>query len=205
MKKIICIATTAIVVFAACKSKTASTEEAEKVTNKNMVLVDTSGLYKNNASTDVGNKENTVNTSGVNLDNTPPAPVVKENRPAVRKTTRKNSNSNSGNNRSGDSNPAPKKGSGTDNGTAANGNSNASNPATTVPAKEKGWSDAAKGTAIGGGTGAVVGAVVSKNKAQGAVIGGILGAGAGYVIGRSKDKKSGRVARQKARKAAKKS
>jgi YMGG-like Gly-zipper len=197
MKKIIFIAT-AIVVFAACKSKTASTEEAEKVTNKNMVLVDTSGLYKNNASTDVGDKENTVNANGVNNNNNN-APVVNSNKPA-RKVTRRSNNNNSGNNGAADSDPAPNNsGSG---GTTGNDNSNTSNQGAAVPAKEKGWSDAAKGTAIGGGTGAVLGAVVSKNKGKGAVIGGIIGAGAGYVIGRSKDKKSGRVARQKARRAA---
>ncbi|MEP6677564.1 MAG: YMGG-like glycine zipper-containing protein [Ferruginibacter sp.] len=59
--------------------------------------------------------------------------------------------------------------------------------------KKKGWSKAAKGTAIGAGAGALTGVLVSKNKGKGAIIGGLLGAGAGYVIGRSKDKKDGRV------------
>jgi hypothetical protein len=192
MKKILFIPS-AIVVFAACKSKTASTEEAEKVTNKNMVLVDTSGLYKNNASTDVGDNGNAVNTNSVNTNSNP---VVKANKPARKVTSR--SNNNSGNSGSADSYP---NNSG-NTGSAGNDNSNTSNQGTAVPAKEKGWSDAAKGTAIGGGTGAVLGAVVSKNKAQGAVIGGVIGAGAGYIIGRAKDKKTGRVARQKARRAA---
>lgn len=63
-------------------------------------------------------------------------------------------------------------------------------PATT---KKKGWSKAAKGTAIGAGTGAIAGAIINKkDRAAGAVIGGILGAGAGYGIGRSMDKKDGR-------------
>lgn len=66
-----------------------------------------------------------------------------------------------------------------------------SNPA--QPAK-KGWSKAAKGTLIGAGSGAVVGAVVSKNsRGKGAVIGGVVGGTAGYLLGRSKDKKDGRV------------
>ncbi|MER3497215.1 MAG: hypothetical protein C4308_00545 [Chitinophagaceae bacterium] len=62
------------------------------------------------------------------------------------------------------------------------------------PAKRKGWSRAAKGAVIGAGTGAVVGAVVSKDghRVKGAVIGGVLGAGGGYVIGRHLDKKHGR-------------
>ena len=59
-------------------------------------------------------------------------------------------------------------------------------------AKKKGWSDAAKGTVIGAGVGAVAGGVIGKN-AKGAVIGGLAGAGAGYAIGRAGDRKSGRV------------
>jgi YmgG-like glycine-zipper protein len=60
--------------------------------------------------------------------------------------------------------------------------------------KKKGWSKAAKGTAIGAGAGAVLGAVINKkNRVAGAVIGGVLGGGGGYVIGRSMDKKDGRV------------
>jgi len=60
--------------------------------------------------------------------------------------------------------------------------------------RKKGWSKAAKGTAIGAAGGAVIGAVVNKrNRAVGAVIGGVLGAGGGYVIGRTMDKKDGRV------------
>jgi hypothetical protein len=60
-------------------------------------------------------------------------------------------------------------------------------------AKKKGWSKAAKGTAIGAGSGAAIGAVINKrNRALGAVIGGVLGGGVGYGIGRSMDKKEGR-------------
>jgi hypothetical protein len=65
--------------------------------------------------------------------------------------------------------------------------------ATTEPAKKKGWSKAAKGTAIGAGAGAAAGAIISKNnRALGAVVGGIVGGGVGYGVGRSKDKKDGR-------------
>ncbi|PTT02138.1 hypothetical protein DBR11_05375 [Pedobacter sp. HMWF019] len=59
--------------------------------------------------------------------------------------------------------------------------------------KKKGWSDAAKGTLIGGVAGAVGGAIIDKKHGRGALIGGAAGAGAGYLIGRGKDKKSGRV------------
>jgi hypothetical protein len=63
-------------------------------------------------------------------------------------------------------------------------------PAKTVE-KKKGWSRAAKGAVIGGASGAVLGAVISKkNRALGAVIGGVAGAGAGYGIGRHLDKKA---------------
>ena len=65
----------------------------------------------------------------------------------------------------------------------------------TVPAApaKKGWSKAAKGSAIGAGAGAIAGAIINKkNRAVGAVIGGVVGAGVGYGIGRAKDKKDGR-------------
>jgi hypothetical protein len=64
---------------------------------------------------------------------------------------------------------------------------------TAKAAKKKGWSKAAKGTVIGAGGGAVLGAVVNKrNRAAGAVIGGVVGGGVGYGIGRHLDKKDGR-------------
>jgi len=63
-------------------------------------------------------------------------------------------------------------------------------PAKTV---KKGWSRKAKGAAIGGGGGAILGAVINKNnRLVGGAIGGALGAGIGYVIGNELDKKHGR-------------
>ena len=71
--------------------------------------------------------------------------------------------------------------------------SESQNTANAPVMKKKGWSKAAKGAAIGGGSGAVLGAIISKkNRVAGAVIGGVLGAGAGYGIGRQMDKKDGR-------------
>jgi outer membrane lipoprotein SlyB len=64
-------------------------------------------------------------------------------------------------------------------------------PAPAPVSQKKGWSKAAKGTAIGAGSGAIIGAIAGKGK--GAIIGGVVGAGTGYVIGRSQDKKDGRV------------
>ena len=52
---------------------------------------------------------------------------------------------------------------------------------------KKGWSNKAKGAAIGGGAGAVTGAVLGGGK--GAVIGGAAGVVGGGLIGRNKDKK----------------
>ncbi|WP_310394094.1 YMGG-like glycine zipper-containing protein [Hymenobacter sp.] len=54
-------------------------------------------------------------------------------------------------------------------------------------ASKKGWSNKAKGAAIGGGAGAVAGAAVGGGK--GAVIGAAAGVVGGGLIGRKKDKK----------------
>ena len=52
---------------------------------------------------------------------------------------------------------------------------------------KKGWSNKAKGAAIGGGAGAVTGAVLGGGK--GAIIGGAVGVVGGGLIGRRKDKR----------------
>jgi osmotically inducible lipoprotein OsmB len=52
---------------------------------------------------------------------------------------------------------------------------------------KKGWSNKAKGAAIGGGAGAVTGAVIGGGK--GAIIGGAAGVVGGGLLGRKKDKK----------------
>ena len=60
-------------------------------------------------------------------------------------------------------------------------------------AKKKGWSKAAKYSAIGGGSGVVLGAVINKrNRVAGGAVGGLLGAGFGYLLGHLQDKKDGR-------------
>ncbi|MNY18343.1 hypothetical protein D3C86_1517190 [compost metagenome] len=68
-----------------------------------------------------------------------------------------------------------------------------SNTEAAVPAKKKGWSQAAKGAVIGAGAGALGGILIDKKDGRGAIIGGVVGAGTGYVIGRAQDRKSGRV------------
>ncbi len=78
--------------------------------------------------------------------------------------------------------------------------SNVTNNYSTTPSstsststRKKGWSSAAKGAVIGGGVGAISGAIIDKKSGRGAIIGGVAGAGAGYLIGRDKDKKTGRA------------
>jgi hypothetical protein len=70
------------------------------------------------------------------------------------------------------------------------------NSVSEYPAKttmKKGWSRKAKGAVIGGGSGAVIGALINKNnRLVGGALGGALGAGIGYVIGNEMDRKHGR-------------
>ena len=152
-----------IVMFTACKNN------SSEPVNRNMVLVDTTGLYKSNVLTDVGNNKYVINDK---VANTPVA-----NKPAT--SSKKTSTSDD----------------------AAN---NTSTTAATTPVKkDKGLSHAAKGTIVGAGTGAITGAILNKDhRGTGAIIGTVIGAGTGYLIGRATDKKTGRVARAKARKAA---
>jgi hypothetical protein len=63
---------------------------------------------------------------------------------------------------------------------------------TTKTKYRKGMSKRAKGALIGGGAGAVGGALIGKS-VGGALVGGALGAGAGYVIGNETDKNKSRA------------
>lgn len=166
MKKTLLIFASAVI-FMACKNKTSDLE------NKNMVLVDTTGLYKSNVLTDVGGKY--VINNGVVGDeyNNPMGESIANAKTVRRKSTEQQ------------------------NYEQANSNESASIP------KDKGWSHAAKGTVVGAGTGAITGAILNKDhRGTGAIIGAVIGAGTGYIIGRSTDKKTGRVDRAKARRAA---
>lgn len=71
--------------------------------------------------------------------------------------------------------------------TTDNTQTTTSTPAVTP--EKKGMKSSTKDAIIGGGAGAIGGAIISKKKGKGAIIGGILGAGAGYIIGKKKDKK----------------
>jgi len=106
------------------------------------------------------------------------AAAENNSRPQVIRETRtiyRDRNSNSGS--SGSNGSYANNGSGTSQGTT----------------QKKGWSKAAQGAVIGGATGAVGGAIISKHKGTGAAIGAAVGAAGGYIIGHEKDKKDGRV------------
>lgn len=77
-------------------------------------------------------------------------------------------------------------GTNTETGTSSNSGTVATTPQIE---KKKGWSKAAQGAAIGGVSGAVGGAILSKKKGLGAVVGGVIGAAGGYIIGKGMDKK----------------
>jgi hypothetical protein len=160
MKKIIqCFMVASI--FVACNSK------SDLDTNKDVILVDTTGMYKSNMMTDTGSVIETTTLTNGNQN------MAVANRPITNTNNNKTTTRRS---------------------TTSTSNSNNSNSGqTTTVNRKKGWSKAAKDATIGGVGGAVIGAVVSRNKVKGAIIGGVLGAGGGYILGRSKDKKSGRV------------
>lgn len=77
--------------------------------------------------------------------------------------------------------------------TTPTSNNGTQSTTTQTTTRKKGWSSAAKGAVIGGGVGAIGGAIISRKKpVQGAIIGGVTGAAGGYIIGKSIDKKKGR-------------
>lgn len=164
MKKILSIVAVAVV-FAACKSNFQSE-------NKNLVLVDTTGLSENDVLTKVGGKymikENVVNkTTAIpqKQSNAVKAPAVKDN--TVTNYSQVNSNKSA-------IMPQDKGWSHAAKGTVV-------------------------GAGTGAITGAIIN---KEERGKGAIIGSLIGAGAGYLIGRATDKNTGRVDRAKARKAA---
>lgn len=148
-------------IFVACNSK------SDLDAKKDVILVDTSGMYKSNIMTDTGSVITTTTLTNGN----------KNTAVANKQITNTNRTVTTRNNRNGSGNTA----------------STSNNTSTTTVRRKRGWSHAAKDATIGGVGGAVLGAVISKNHVKGAVIGGVIGAGGGYILGRSKDKKEGRV------------
>ena len=143
-------------IFVACNSK------SDLDTKKDVILTDTSGMYKSNIMTDTGS-----------VIQTTTLPNRNQNKAAVanRRTTNTNRTTATNNNRNG---------------------STSNSGQTTTVTRNRGWRKAAQGAVIGGVGGAVTGAIISKNKGKGAIIGRVIGAAGGYIIGRSKDKKDGR-------------
>ncbi|HEX7847134.1 MAG TPA: hypothetical protein VF476_15140 [Chitinophagaceae bacterium] len=73
-------------------------------------------------------------------------------------------------------------------------NSSSTHEAKVEEKKKKGWSKAAKYAVIGGGSGAVLGAVINKkDRVKGGAVGAVVLGGLGYVIGRGEDRKDGRI------------
>lgn len=147
-------------IFVACKSK------SDLDTNKDVILTDTTGMYRNNMLTDTGS---VIETTTLTNGNQNLAVANRRTTSAPRNTGTRTVA------RSGSS------------------GSSSSSGTTTTTTQKRGWSKAAKGAVIGGVGGAVAGAIISKKKGKGAIIGGVVGAAGGYILGRSKDKKDGRV------------
>ena len=161
--KIILFAFALLTAFTACNSKKSETRDIQ--------LLADSSANNNNMYSDTSNMKHVLTT---------PATVPVTRTPgsaAPRKTTSSGSSTNT----STSSN-------------SGSGNTNTQTTQTTqTTTRKKGWSSAAKGAVIGGGAGAIGGAIISKKKpVQGAVIGGVVGAAGGYIIGKDIDKKNGR-------------
>lgn len=172
-------------IFAACNT------QSDLETKKDVVVTDTSAMYKSNGSTDtattvvapppaapapVTTTKIIHDTRTVYVDRTPKAP-----RQTVRQTSPSQTTS-----------PQPTTGNtqNTNTGTTGTSGTGSTTPAA-IPApvaKDRGWSSAAKDATIGGVGGAIGGAIISKKKGKGAIIGGVLGAAGGYILGRKKDK-----------------
>jgi hypothetical protein len=185
MKKIFTFLATASI-FAACTSK------SDLDTQKDVVVVDTTSMYKSNASTDISPAEiekeeaprvaqpRVINrTRTVYVDRTPRAPrqIIREADPVEPVVTNVPQTQ-------------PSAGTGTTQTPGVGTTSPDAGTANVPTAKEedKGWKNSTKGAVIGGVGGAIAGAVLSKKKGKGAVIGGVIGAAGGYILGRKKDK-----------------
>ncbi len=166
MKKIV-LSLMVVATLAACNSK------SDLNTNKDVILTDTSSMYRSNMNTDTGS---VIETSALTTGRS----TAVANRRATNNNRATTSHTHSNTNRSYGNN------SGSNGGYSNSGQNN-------TVYRKRGWSKAAKGAVIGGVGGAVVGGVVKGGK--GAVVGGVVGAAGGYIIGRSKDKRDGRVRR----------
>ena len=153
-------------------------------TQKDVVVTDTAGMYKSNASTDTALKNQGLNNTEPQVI-TETRTVYVDRRPKTTRratTTKTNSQSQSNTTQANSTNQSEG---------VNTANSGTVSTPTSQPAEKKGWNNSTKGAVIGGVGGAVVGAVISKKKGTGAVIGGVLGAAGGYILGKKKDKAQG--------------
>lgn len=172
MKNLI-IASVITLSVAACNSKSADPR-------KDVVGVDTTGMYKNNIVADTARAE-AILPAGTTKK------VVETHSADGSVTTTTTTTSGEKKNTV----PKTRAYSGTSSTTTQNNTAGNAQPTATTTRKS-GWSNRAKGAAIGGVGGAVAGAVISKKKGKGALIGGAVGAAGGYIIGNEKDKREGR-------------
>jgi hypothetical protein len=196
------LAITMAAIFAACNS---NPKAGTQTTTTTTTTADTSG-FRNNAFADKGQ---VIELKGVNdtivtgdgnryvkvdpnkptqpvqnnVASTTPTPSVKVPTATTHRSTSRTTRHTSGHSSSGGYSGS---------GSSGGGYSGAGTASAPVATKKKGWSKAAKGTAIGAGVGAIGGAIISKKKGLGAVIGGVVGGAGGYIIGHNKDKKDGR-------------
>lgn len=162
--------------FSACNSDSKSGMETTKE-----VVADTSVQYENSVNTDTAKiapvplaapvpkaevRKETKTSSAKKVHTT----HVIKNEPAVSTTTTTTT--------------APA----TTTSTTDNTKTTTTTPTPDATPEKKGMNSRTKDAIIGGGVGAVGGAIISKKKGKGAIIGGLLGAGAGYIIGKKKDK-----------------
>lgn len=206
MKKIFSIIAAATI-FVACNSK------SDLDAQKDVIVTDTSAMYRSNASTDVGTNQ-TPNPAPALIAAPPTVAPITQTRTIIRERTvyvdRPRAqrqvvreadpvspvvNTVPQSQPQSQSYPTASTGNGNNQSTGVGDGPYAgpgSGTASTLPEpveKKKGWSNAAKDATIGGVGGAVGGAILSRNKGKGAIIGGIIGAAGGYILGRKKDKK----------------
>jgi len=202
MKHILQILATAFL-LAACNTQS----KPELDTKKDVIVTDTSAMYRSNLSTDTGSAtvskpvpppvtttRTITRTRTVYVDRTPKA-IQRKSIPQAASSGQVTTIPNPVTQTQPQTNTPIGSGAGTTTQTSGAGTTTTTGAGktTTVPAakpvpQDRGMSSATKDAVIGGVGGAIGGAVISKKKGKGALIGGIIGAAGGYIIGRKKDK-----------------
>ena len=204
MKKILPLSIISLsLFFTACK------QNKDMAVSQNMVPIDTASMPVATASADISKAQpgEKIRERIVYVDRpaakavTAPAkqPVAATNPTVVAPAAaqpKKDSIVSTGASTSSGTFPSSGNGSGTNVGSGSGTSGLPGQTTTNAPAPQVkkntgwGWSNEAKGAAIGGVGGAVAGAILSKKKGKGALIGGMVGAVGGLIIGNSMDKKA---------------